>query len=452
MLVPTAVDTTRVNAWAAVVSLNQAPAPPAQAWLEDAQSGRRWPIAAWQSWLVPDGTQGVAFARVHLDGLAARSRTRIDLRADGQVVSSATVSTLPDRLPDIGEKPFTIMLGSCFCAAEDKSGRLGRTFAQIPDGLQPDLSLLCGDQVYLDSPFVKFLVPHTKQGLAEILLANYAATWTQRSDQQGFQQLLASGSNLFTSDDHEFWNNAPFPSFSVNTLTPGGRNDWWRLAKGLYGAFQTPDTAGVVRTFQIGELEILVADTRITRAAERTTFIDPAGMDRIVAWIGQLTAPGVLVVGQPLFEGTTGITGNIADWNLPDFDQYAVLCRALLDSPQSVILLTGDVHFGRVASAPLGGGRELVEIIASPMSLVTGGGKPSWHAPPALFPSEAIPGCVQVPITPLATWQRAGNHFLTIEFWQNGGQLNLRVRTWETAPDAGTPHGPVFEHALQRSV
>ena len=175
-------------------------------------------------------------------------------------------------------------------------------------------------------------------------------------------------------------------------------------------------------------------------------------MNQVVSWIANLKAPGVLCVGQPLFQGPTGISGNIADWNLPDFAQYATLVRALLDAPQSVIVLTGDVHFGRVASATTPSGHEIIEIIASPTSLVTGGGTPQWHAPPALFPAEAVPGCAQVPITPLTTWQRAKNHFLTIEFWQNGGRLCLRVRTWETSPDATTPHDPVYEHIVQRSA
>jgi hypothetical protein len=452
LAVPTAVSSTRANVWAGAISQNQAPVAPSSAFFQDVQSGRQWPLTNWQTWLVPDGTQGVTSARADLTGLAPRSRTQIDLHADGQIVASAIVSTLPDQLPGAGDKPFTVMLGSCFCAAEDKGGSVGRTYATIPDGLQPDLTMLCGDQVYLDSPFYKFLIPHTTEGLGETFLANYAATWGQTGDRQGFQQVLSRGSNVLTSDDHEYWNNAPYPSFSVNTFTAAGRNAWWDLAKGLYSAFQTPSSAGIVRTFTVGDLQILVADTRITRSADRTTFIDAADMNRILAWINGLTSPGMLCVGQPLFEKTTGWSGHVADWNLPDFEQYGVLVRAMLDAPQSIIVLTGDVHFGRVATAPTPRGNEIIEIVSSPMSLVTAGGPAEWHAPPPLFPSDAIPGCAQVAVTPLATWQRAKNHFVTIEFWQNGGRLNLRVRTWETSPDATTPRDPVFEHIVQRSA
>lgn len=289
--------------------------------------------------------------------------------------------------------------------------------------------------------------------MLKTFLKNYAGTWSQSGDVEGFQHLLRGGANLFTTDDHEFWNNAPFPSFAVNTYTAGGRRAWWELASGLCDAFQTPAAEGSVRRFTIGAFEILVADTRLGRSGDRTTFLDPAEMDQLVGWIRALKAPSVLVVGQPLFEKTTGWSGHVADWNLPDFEQYAVLCRALLSSPQPLIILTGDVHFGRVARAITPDGLELIEVIASPLSLVTGGGEPAWHEPPPLFPAEALPGVSQIPIVPLTSWRRARNHFVTIELWANGGRLCFRVRTWETRPEPNAPPGPVvYEHALQRRM
>jgi hypothetical protein len=445
-------DATKSRLWAGIVFLNQQPVRPTQASLKDSQSGQTWLINAWEEWLVPDGSAGLLFARTEVGGMPTGSRRQFDLQVDGQTVASATASTLPDRLPRVDEKPLTLLLSSCFCAAEDKTGRAGQTFSSMPASLRPDLKLLCGDQVYLDSPFYQFLLPHRKQGLAEKFLKNYGATWGQSFLQGGYQLLLSGGSNVFSSDDHEFWNNAPFPSFSVNTLLAQGRQDWWELASGLYAAFQTPASDGTVRRFDVGELPIFVADTRITRSNDRTTFLGPEAMSQLISWIRVLKAPAILNVGQPLFEKKTGLFGNVADWNLPDFEQYGVLCKALLESPQPILILTGDVHFGRVASAVTRQGIELIEVIASPLSLVTGGGRPSWGAPPPLFPPEAIPGMSQISITPLATWDRAKNHFLTIELWQDGGRLGFRVRTWETKPDSGTPTGPVFEHSLQRSL
>jgi hypothetical protein len=116
------------------------------------------------------------------------------------------------------------------------------------------------------------------------------------------------------------------------------------------------------------------------------------------------------------------------------------------------VLLTGDVHYGRVAQIATIEGHELIEIIASPMSLVAGGGNREWKTSPSLFPDVPIPGVVQTPIRSLATWQRAADHFLTLELWQEGARLQMRVRTWETAPNSGTPSGPVFEYGLLRRM
>jgi hypothetical protein len=175
-------------------------------------------------------------------------------------------------------------------------------------------------------------------------------------------------------------------------------------------------------------------------------------MQQLTSWIAGLTAPGILVIGQPIFANTAGWLGQIADWNLPDFSQYAELCRALLTSPQSVVVLTGDVHYGRVARAVTLRGTEILEIISSPMSRVTGGGGPDWHAAPAMFPDEALPGVDRVPITTVSTWSRGVNHLLTLELWQEGGRFRIRARSWETAPDAGSPSQPVFDGFLQRSM
>ena len=449
-IVPGTATSSTANVWVGAMSLNERPTRPANAALVDEATGQQVPVTSWSEWLVPDASAGVAFALVKLT-LPARVRRRVRLVVDGQTVATGSVATLPDQLPGFGDRPFTIMLGSCFCGAEDKGGRAGRAYATLPAGLHPELKLLCGDQVYLDSPYFRFLVPHTKQGLAELFLKNYVATWTQSGDLQGYQRILSDSPALLASDDHEFWNNAPFPSFSVNTWTAGGRRDWWDLAAGLFGAFQMFD-GSAVRQMKIGPLDMLVADTRIKRRDDRTTFLEAADMQKVESWIAGLTFPGILVVGQPVFEKRTGITGNIADWNLPDFEQYGALCRALLNAPQSVVILTGDVHYGRAARAVTHNGAEIVEIIASPTSLVTGGGKRQWHDPPDEFPSDAIPGAASLPIETVKTWQRAADHFLVIELWQEGARLRLRANTRETSPDPQSPTTPVYDHSFQRMV
>jgi hypothetical protein len=128
------------------------------------------------------------------------------------------------------------------------------------------------------------------------------------------------------------------------------------------------------------------------------------------------------------------------------------LCRALLAAPQPVIVLTGDVHYGRVARIVTTTQVEIVEIIASPMSLVTGGGERTWHEPPGEFPADAIPGAASRPVETVGSWKRAADHFLILELWQEGGRLRLRANTYEMSPDSGTPTAPVYDHGFQRMV
>jgi hypothetical protein len=52
----------------------------------------------------------------------------------------------------------------------------------------------------------------------------------------------------------------------------------------------------------------------------------------------------------------------------------------------------------------------------------------------------------------VSSWSRGVNHFLTLELWQEGGRFRIRARSWETAPGAGSPTGPVFDGFLQRSL
>ena len=67
---------------------------------------------------------------------------------------------------------------------------------------------------------------------------------------------------------------------------------------------------------------------------------------------------------------------NPRDRGLPDFpEQYTRLCDALIATPQDVLVLSGDVHFGRVAEVeierPGRGGARVYEVISSPMALVS---------------------------------------------------------------------------------
>jgi len=449
LAVPADVSARSARIW--VGSTVEHPADPAQVWIEHPASGARWPVAAWQRWTVPgDAASFIRHDRVTLNGLRPHTRYPLVLKVGGAVHGQLEITTFPERLPAPGEPPFTILVGSCFCRMQDASGRVGRTFAQLPGGAKPHMKLLVGDQVYLDSPWYRFTTPQTATGLGRGFLEHYVRTWSQRSDHQGFNHLLSAGANYFSADDHEFWNNGPYPSsFAVNTWTGGGRDSWWTQAQGLYRAFQSPASFA---TMNVGALSIAMLDTRINRRADRSAFITAADIAAFERWVSDLTAPGMLVVGQPLFATKAGFRGRFADWNLPDFYQYSRLSKAILDSRQSIVVITGDVHYGRIATAPLRSGAELVEIISSPMALVdrTAGG--SWQQAPERFPADPIPGVAGVQITNLTTWRRFANHFITLECTARGGGLNLRIRTWETEPADGITDGMVVAERFFKKV
>ena len=118
--------------------------------------------------------------------------------------------------------------------------------------------------------------PTTPTSFASATWANYASAWSQTG---GFRELLRVGGTYFSSDDHDFWNNAPNPTIIArDTWSQQGRDDWKAAAKALYGAFQRPIEAAAA-TFKVGTLSFFVADTRLDRTTERDAFATDAQLD-----------------------------------------------------------------------------------------------------------------------------------------------------------------------------
>lgn len=177
------------------------------------------------------------YQHVTLEKLAPRTSYPLKLRVDGRHAAGpernlrdGSVTTLPAALPVEEERPFTLLLGSCFYGPEDRDGAVGKAYHHIPEAGRPDVKVLCGDQVYLDNPWkettFKWYLGNRKPGVFRAMLFDkYMANWGQDA---GFRRLLADGANYFCSDDHEFWNNAPnFGGVGfLNTITSKQRA-WW---------------------------------------------------------------------------------------------------------------------------------------------------------------------------------------------------------------------------------
>ena len=393
--------------------------------------------APWQQWRSEGQDQRVDFQRLELTNRQPNTVYDIELRVNGTMQSSAKVTTLPLQLPrESDPKPFTVMLGSCYFEPND-NGRAGAVFRSLPTAAKPDVKLLCGDQVYLDNPWYQTLnlFPQSQNNLEKNFLKKYLRNWMQTQVGEGYREVLATGANFFCADDHEYWNNFPTAaSYVVGTWTDNGRERWHAATEPLYNLFQTPEKT---QRFTVGNLSFFIADTRSARDNDRQNFMDPAQFAQLEQWVNGLTGPGVLVLGQVIFAGKANeVGGRLGDWGLPDFAQYEALVRVLLSAQHSLLVLTGDVHFGRVARCTLVSGAELIEVISSPMSLVSdlgGGAAP----PPQQFPAFPVPNAVSVNIEqqPDRLFLLEGNHFATVSFVARGAKVIATIKYWMIGND-----------------
>jgi hypothetical protein len=173
----------------------------------------------------------------------------------------------------------------------------------------------------------------------------------------------------------------------------------------------------------------------------------------------------VLAISQPLI-----VKPNPAERNLLSFkDQYVRLVEALGESGHDVVLLSGDVHYGRIASCALGpkGGR-LVEVISSPLSNLTylnGLATSTAKHAPGHFPhaSAAVPGWPRAKVSydkvfdvdsrkgfPFSAYpkRRTREHFMTVGFNRRaGGGLSLVARAWRVRQRTGGKNLPKQDFA-----
>ncbi len=447
ILVPHAIEQQKANLWIAATDTTSKP--------EDGSisltpGGReiKVPKENWRSVNV-DGALNPALRNVFVQTVSISNlQPNTIYEVKTKEGTKAKFPTLPASLPDEGERPFTVLLSSCFHQGNDQEGRIGRAVKLLPEDMKPNVKILCGDQVYLDIPADEEF-PDDAGWLAENFLSKYLRTWGQK---EGYQVLLESGATYFTADDHEFWNNYPnWATIINNTWKEEGRERWKRVALALYKDFQSddPSKAGHPRRFNVGKLSFFIADTRVFREKGNENFMSQTDFTQLKQWIQGLQGPGVLVVGQPIFHKPEGwFSGRFADRALSNYEkQYPELVRALFQSQHSILVLTGDVHYGRVASCELRSGPrpvELIEVISSPSSLVDKrvGGK-SEDAPPK-FPPDSIPGLVQ---SPTRTFYRtADDQFATLHFTERTGRVRMRVRYWFPKRFS---QGAVDSHALE---
>ena len=377
-----------------------------------------------------------------------------------QQLNDGTFATLPVALPTQANKAFTVALSSCFYEHRDR-GRAASAFKALYDrgesAFAPDIKFMVGDQVYLDIG-LDSLSPLTNE-VRQRVADDYAKHW------QALGSMLTRGGSWMLPDDHEFWNDYPFYDSLIPTLfmlkITRVRNAWRAASRD--GVLNVQCSAKV-DTFTLGkDLSFCIADLRSYRS--KTQFIDQEGFKKIVEWATNLTSPGVLVIPQILI-----VEKNKQERNLLSFEkQYGDLLIALASSGHDIVVLSGDVHFGRIAQVKLGekGGR-LIEVVSSPMSNLTGLNSiasDKAKTTPKYFPDIKIEGMTAQRVKydkafnvhtkrgfPLSAYwkERTKEHFMTVSFHQHAGKVNMSVQAWRIREqDAQRLPKPDFNQAFE---
>ena len=350
----------------------------------------------------------------------------------------ARFATLPEQLGD-ETRPLRVLLSSCYFTGNKRSRLASSLFSHLDrNGLRPHLRIWAGDQVYLDAPWYEFAIKsHSVAELERLHSATYARTWFA---DQGLGSVLAQGANVFCTDDHELWNNAPHPSaVARDTRKPAKRSAWLAMARALGRAFQG-DT-GTVQRFRVPPLDFLVLDARVNRGECCERLFSDSQWQQLRTWAAEPQGLGVLVLGQPIFETASKRKGSFSDFRLADYERdYVELMNLLGNAARSTTVLTGDVHFSRItwsafpASTVAGNERRITELISSPLALVAGGRLLSWLGDWAAAPAKAsLPARHAFSGTKMHTdeaLRSSAEGTMLLEFFRRGQRLFCTVTHW----------------------
>ena len=481
---PRVAPSDRIRVWLGVSGVTK---PPRLTWLLDGQPARPSIIRALQSARpagprasggVPAHTPRVFTGIYECPGLQPDTSHDLVVQVDGEPPESLTVRTLPDGLPSGMNEWFNVLLVSCFHRAEDRKGLVGTVVSRLPPAWKPHVTLLMGDQVYLDLPTLKNFPIGTAE-LAEKFERDYWANWALPP---GFPQVLRLAPSVSLPDDHEFWNNYPHASPTIqNSYTKSGRQNWRRAAEMMYDAFQSAcvTQAGVSQPggyyrLEVPPVSIFLADSRWNRNETRKESFSSATRKHLKAWAKNVARRrwyGVFVTGQSLYDLAAGrVKGAVGEYTLPNYDDYPDVIQTLMTLPSQgcpLVCITGDVHWGRVAQArdSMTGRVAIHEIISSPASLVSTIGMDQWkrlrgvfsgwfgtpdpwprhsepEEPPAYlarefhgaqllakrFPCVRLSGAGGEPV-------QKGNHVALLSFRRAGDGVDARLRYWPVHQD-----------------
>lgn len=356
----------------------------------------------------------------------------------GTELATLDVRATPAEVPADGFGTFNVLIASCYHRDEDRG--IASVLSRLP--APPDLTLLMGDQVYLDLPTLANFRSEDRRWLAAKFQRDYVRNWIEPDR---YARILHAAPSAAIPDDHEYWNNAPHPSPAVpDTWHADKRDNWQQVAGALYDEFQLSSPGrDTMLTLDVAPLSFFLMDNRTFRRADRSSTLPPAGLDQLRSWVDGVIAAGqygVVVTGQSLLQGTTNaVIGAVGDRHMADYGDYPAIMAEitrLARAGRPVLLLTGDVHYGQVVTATENGtGAVLHEIISSPASLVTTVGKDQAAAVGGLFSGDKNPRHRTAPdLTPFPGFRlerryplhkEKGDHVVLLRFRRSGFGLEL---------------------------
>lgn len=303
---------------------------------------------------------GIELFELVVTGLVESTEYVVEDRTSGQL-RETVIRTLPDH---IGSEGLTIAVGSCYYEGFGKAeGYLaGLHSARFS---RSAFKLLVGDNLYVDIGATK---PGRDTGYSETVDRYLTYFWNSH-----YADVLSTLPTFMTWDDHEFWNNYPESQMWLarSWLSSGHRPVYIRAGKECLKLFQnTLNPPSVAQghgsyIFEIAPISFFIADTRTERSLHDDTnrrMFSQQELQAFENWVANLKAPGVLVMGQPLWMSKGGMT----DYNPPDFEvQYARMWKAIDRSSFDILVISGDVHHSRVLEIALRN-RTLREFVTSP--------------------------------------------------------------------------------------
>jgi len=250
--------------------------------------------------------------------------------------------------PDTGHD-FRIAFGSCPRYQEDREQPIWPGVL----GLEPDLFLWIGDNIYGDS-----LNPQVLQ-----------EEYRRQRDVAGLQPVLRSVSHLAIWDDHDYGMNNQDRRNPIKEASLKIFKDYW--ANPSYGL---PETPGVFFRYSYGLVDFFFLDDRYYRDPDpepQTPEKTMLGAEQL-AWLESgleaSTAVFKVLVSGGGWSGAKGVTGD--SWAAFVDERNKIFDFVRDHGITGVVLLSGDSHVGELNVIPWSdeGGYDFYDLVSSPLA------------------------------------------------------------------------------------